>query len=270
MRIWCIWDGHDLLGLMSVLQCYDHEFHLISDHAIWPASSKNQDRQRISIQKLVTYAEWLAIDYIIVPPAYESLIKSSVSIVPLFKSIISNFVAPDSIVNKRGIVWDESFELGLAQEYALSCVKDYSPVFKQSNNKHFQVTPKITQLSVTQMKYHLLTYGKQDRLMRKSRKFELRSLKDAAIDTLVPANYSMLHREKIRRHHLNRKKINVVWEKQIQEIFEGETQWKESDYSVTIHSTDPEGFERTFLSHKKWRWMLERGKGMNIIRNKVV
>jgi hypothetical protein len=60
--------------------------------------------------------------------------------------------------------------------------------------------------------------------MRKSRKFELRSVKDTAIDTLIPANYSMLHREKIRRHHLNRKRINIIGEKQLQEVFEKETQ----------------------------------------------
>jgi hypothetical protein len=74
------------------------------------------------------------------------------------------------------------------------------------------------------MKYHMLTYGKYDRMMRKVRRFQLRALKDAAIDTIIPANWSMLYREKIWSHHLNQKRVTVIGKKHLKELFEEATQ----------------------------------------------
>lgn len=266
MRIGYIGEWHDFLWLMAVLGQYDHEFHCINDHALRPVSAKSIQLQTIAMEQLIVYAKTLACDLLIVAPEYEVylLTQKDLPCLPLFSSLIQTYVSPSSLVNKRWLIGDGNAQLEVVQDYAINSHTWYLPVHKQSNNKHYQQTPILTAKSVSQMKYNLLTYGKQDWLMRKSWKFELRSLKDAAIDTLILANYSMLHREKIRRHHLNRKKINVIGEKYIQAIFEKATQWRESDYSITIHSTDPEGFENTFLSHKKWKWMLERGKSVGV------
>lgn len=251
---------------MSVLGQYGHEFHCINNHSLRPVSAKSLQSQQIAMQQLKVYASSLACDVLIVAPEYEAFFVSQTDIpcLPLFSLLIQEYVSPNSIVNKRWLIGDGSIQLDAVKEYALENHTGYLPVYKQSNNKHYHSIPVVTIKSVPQMKYNLLTYGKQDRLMRKSWKFELRGMKDAAIDTLIPANYSMLQREKIRHHHLNRKKVNIIGAKHIQGIFENATQWKESDYSVTIHSTDPEGFENTFLSHKKWRWMLERGKSVEV------
>lgn len=265
MRIWCIWDWHELLWLMSILWVYNHEYHLISDHAIWPISSKSVTTQHSSIHKMTAYAESLWLDSIIVPPIYESTFNIKAKLLPLFEWLVKDYVLPNSIVNKRWVVWDWSYELDCISKILNEQSKQYLPVYKQSNNRSYTAVPRISQLVTPQMKYHMLTYGKHDRMMRKSRKFELRTLKDAAIDTLIPANRSLLHREKIRRHHCNLKKIRVLWKKHLQEIFESATAWSQNgEYSITIHSTDSEGFKNTFLAHKKRRWMLERGKSIEI------
>lgn len=269
MRIWCIWDGHELLGLMSILQCYDHEFHCISDHKIWPASSKSNLDQELSMKKLVDYTASLELDFVIVPPSYESSFQDDITVLPLFESLVDQYIIPKSLVNKRWVVWDTSYELEKISTILLSSTASYTPEFKQSNNKHYHTTPVVTLLWVPQMKYHMLTYGKHDRMLRKAWRFELRTLKDAAIDTIIPANWSMLYREKIWSHHLNQKRVRVIGKKYLKEVFEEATQWKESNYSVTMHTNDTQGFESTFLSHKKRRWMLERGQSVKINRSQI-
>lgn len=266
MRIGCIWDGHDLLGLMWILGQSDHEYHLITDHRIRPSSTKSAATQRMSMQTLLEYARTLGCDAVVLPPVYEShgLTIEGLKVIPLFATTVEQYVLPWSIVNKRGILTDDLSSTEDLTTSLNASYEGYTPTENQANNKHYQVKPVLTFHQVPQMKYHQLTYAKREWMIRKAWKYELRTLKDAAIDTVILWDYSLLYREQVLRHHLNWKKIDIIWKSQITKVFE-DLCWVKSDaYSITVHTTDAEGFEHTFLSDKKWKWMLERGKSIEV------
>ena len=267
MRIWYIGEWHDFLWLMSVLGVHDHEYHCISDHTIRPSSAKSLQSQQMSMQRLITYTiKTVWCDFIVVPPIYEWYFNKTCpeQCIPLFSRMIDEYIAPNSLVNKRWLVWDSQESFDEISSHVLNLQEKYIPSDRQRTTKPYRSVPVLTWASVPQMKFHMLTYGKNDRMMRKVRKSELRCLKDAAVDTVFFTDWSMLHREKILRHHLNRKRINIVGKKAINAIFSDYTSSKKSSYSVTIHTNDHEWFKKIFLAHKKWRWMLERGKSVEI------
>ena len=95
----------------------------------------------------------------------------------------------------------------------------YQPRPQQKSNSHYTTVPRVTTRLIPEMKYQMLTYSKDDWMMRKVWKTHLRHLKDAAVDTVLPASYGLLYREKVLRHHLNWKKVRIIGKKESQQIF---------------------------------------------------
>jgi hypothetical protein len=96
----------------------------------------------------------------------------------------------------------------------------YTLQANQLNTKSFHKNFPLWSKPVPMWNFFLTTFGKRDRMVRKTIKYDLGYFKDAGVDTLVPMHWGILFYETIIAKRTNRKKIRFHGKESVKRSFE--------------------------------------------------
>lgn len=267
MKIWILTSSPDNLYLFHFLHEYNFSYHIWYDQEWWHRGDKTpefvQKRIEWGLDHLI--AQW--VDKCILPPSRELVFLSTEKyknyVFPLFSDYISQQVLPWSRIGKIGLVGDWS-DLQWANQDALKKLcANYTLNDKQQNIKWFHQPLAYWSKQTPLRKHFLVSLGRKDRMMHNVVKHDLRYFTDAWVDTLIPLNYGYFAydvtiakfflKKKCRWHGI--KKLATVFASLVKE-------YKQTDYAVSISHT---GTLAQLQAEKKWMWLLEKGKSVEII-----
>lgn len=104
MRIGIIGSGYDCALIASRIP-EGYEADCFIDRAWWPWTSKSRDDILPRVEHLVSEAERVGVDWIVVPPCFEEYYKKqNARILPLFAAYLLQHVLPASRVGKIGLM----------------------------------------------------------------------------------------------------------------------------------------------------------------------
>lgn len=239
-----------MLPLFDVLKKYEHEYHVFRDRAYRPRGDKSfhlvHDRIALWIQQLIQEA---GVEALILPPVREvqALQKGlfadilTVPVLPLFTTYVMEHALKYSIIGKVWLLCDYA-DMDLADETLRLLEWSYHLTEHQRSIKKFHAPFALRKKEVRMRKYFLTTYGKRDRMVRKTIKTDLRYFKDAAVDTLIPMSWWMLFYQKMIKHMVSRKHMRFHGPEAVDACFLSIVSWfsPSSWYSVMFHRTDGE------------------------------
>ena len=271
MKIALISSGIDSLALFKFLHRYDHHFLIYFDSLNAPYGEKSLKAWLSFAKTWVARAKDQGAEAIILPPVLELayLNEQWVSkedknlILPLFSQYLLEEVFPYSLVGKIGI-FGEGETLPEAQKLINQVSTSFSLTDNQKNIKKFAF-PFHFWGKDTRIFSHLL-----EKLARKSLlvntviKQDLRYFKDAAVDTVIPLNYSYFLAERTIKKFFNFRKIRFHGLNKLEKSFKNLTQnIQSSPYQVKIHTTDS---VLPLTSSKKMLRLIQRGQSIEIER----
>ena len=271
MKIALISSAMDSLALFKFLHRYDHEFLIYFDSLNAPYGEKSLKVWLSAAKAWILRAKEQAADAVILPPVLELACLNDKEmtneerslILPLFSHYLCDEVFPHSLVGKLGL-FGEGEILRDAQELISQLSASFQPTKNQQNTKKF-VFPFNFWSKDTRIFSHLLQkLARKSLLVNTVIKQDLRYFKDAAVDSLIPLNYSYFLAERTISKFLNFRKIRFHWFDALERTFKSLTQGKEnSPYAVKIHSTDS---ALALTSSKKMLRLLQRGQQTEIQR----
>lgn len=270
MKIWIVASGFEMLPLFTFLNQYEHEYHIFWDWKYWPWGDKSDQLVQKRIHEGCFYLDKLWVDIIIVPPIAELRVVNwdlRKKILPLFQTYLFEYVLKYSLVGKLWLLCDHS-DMVVAQSLLEPLIKKYTLSKNQKNTKKFYQDFPMWKKEIRMWKYFLSTYGARNPMVRKTIKHDLRYLRDAAVDTIVPMSWGFLFYDKMIQSRLNWKKVRFHGLDTVQQCFlkimksdEIKIKSDETKYWVTLHCTDsPE----ILLNEKKWMWVLGKGKRVKV------
>ncbi len=259
MKIGVVSIGNDSLELFDFLHRYDHDYHIYYDVESWPLGEKSSSRATAIVEAWIEYLVSKKVDAIIVPPLFELLLaKTDTVILPLFSDYLLCSCFPWSLIGKIWLLVDPVHTWWEAQKLVHLIEKTYKLSSNQSQTKGFHSPMTYREKDVSLWPLLQRSLSPRDYLINKVVKFDLSYLKDAAIDTIIPTNYSHFAMEKtiIRYHNQKKQKFHGV--RALERSFEKVTSSKNpSNYSVTVHYI---GRNEMLTERKKYLWSLQRGK----------
>ena len=263
MRIGLIGSWYDILPLAEAFLWKDVQLDIYMDRAHRPRWDKSQDLRVEQSKKWVEYLISKWVEKCIVPPMLEKYLMEIYPeyILPLFQTYMSDFVCRYSLVGKLWLLCEHT-DMNIAQDIVSQYTKNAILTWSQSKTKRFHTDRPVWKQAVPMWTYFLTTYGKRDWMVRKSIKHDLRPLKDAAVDTLIPTSRWFLFYTRILHQHNNRKKIRFHGTASVAECIQ-KLLWETSGwYSCTLHTTCD---IPSFTPESKWMRMLGRGGDVKII-----
>ena len=246
------------LILFKFLNKYDFEFMIFWDWNWRPIG----DKWSQSLLQRVEFAvkNYQNVFWIVPPMAEKALSSKFKNIIPLWHNYIYNQVLPYSIVGRLGLVGDFA-SLEMFEKIQKELFQTYTPNDRQKQTKGFQRPPYIWFKEVTLRKYFLLKLSFRDWMVRKIIKFDLRYFKDAKVDTLVPLTWDVFAFEKAIKSKLG-KRIKFHWLKDVEiEFHKLAKDVPKKNYNVEVLANGRVDF---LLREKKWMWLLQRGKQINL------
>lgn len=257
-----------MLSIFQFVHRYDHEYIVWYDDASpfwWDTSSDLvMDRVRLGIDFLLSKG----VDVVVVPPVVELLLnswivdyKSPIQVLPLFSRYVLDQCLPFSLVGKIGIAGDY-LDITLGQEL----LKKLTANFELTDN----------QREIKKFHFPFVWWGKEVRLWRSLLdslswssplvntliKNDLKYFKNAAVDTLIPMNYSYFFVEKTISHLLNFKKTKFHGIAKLESVFQKMLGQKNTDYSVAVFYTGHGSF---LTRNKRLLWLLDKWKSGKLI-----
>lgn len=267
MKIGIVTSGHEMLPLFDVLKKHQHEYHVFRDRAYRPRGDKSfqlvHDRIAAGITQLIAEA---GVEALILPPVREvqalqkwlfNDVLQNIPVLPLFSTYVREHAFRHSIIGKIGLLCDYA-DMDLADETIRLLEASYELTDNQRSIKTFHRPFALRKKEVRMRKYFLTTYGKRDRMVRKTIKYDLRYFKDAAVDTLIPMSRWMLFYQTMIKHMVSRKRMRFHGLEAVEASFATVTAWfSTSAYRVTFHRTGGEemGLEREWegaMRNEKW------------------
>lgn len=179
---------------------------------------------------------------------------------PLFQNYLLHEVLPFSLVGKIGLL-GETEELYQAQELLKNLEKIYSPTPTQKAIKAFSFPFHYRSKACSLIRQLLTHLSRKSFLTNTVLKQELRYFKDANVDTLIPLNYCIFNGERTIKKFLNFKKIRFHGLSTLERSFKKLVSEERSSYKINIYATDSKD---SFLSEKKWIWILQKGKTVDL------
>lgn len=257
MKIGVVGSWYETVVLLELLQLQQVDIELYLDRAIWPSAMKSEELVANSMRKGVEYLLTQGVDYIIVPPVYESLVQHE-KIIPLFKHYLHACVFPYSLVGKLWVLCNRS-----DKKLAIPCIKyhatSYVPSERQQQIRSFDTSFPSRIQEVSHWQLQLPFAGRREWMTDKLIKQDLRGLKDAAVDTLVPLDRSILYREKQINHRMG-SKVRFHGKEKVRELL-----WSFFPVGESIPDTIPScrlhvtASPDALLASKPRRWMLQQG-----------
>lgn len=272
MKIGILTSSNDMLTLFSFLHQKDHEYVVWYDDAsgFWGDLSEKSviDRVRVGMDFLLSKS----VDIVIVPPVIELLLNawtvdytSKIKVLPLFSDYVMKKCLPFSLVGKIGLIWDY-LDIRLGQDHLKKLTSTYVLAENQAKIKKFHMPLVWRSKEVRLWKPLLEQLSRSSILVNSLIKNDLKYFKDAAVDTLIPMNYSYFAAQKNITHLLSTKKIRFHGLEKLASVFEELTTWKTSTYSVSIFYT---GHGEFLTRNKRLLWMLDKGKSGKLNIQKI-
>lgn len=140
-------------------------------------------------------------------------------ILPLFVTYMHDFALKYSLVGKLGLLCDHG-DMQDVQTLLKPLIQAYTLTNNQKNIKKFNKNFPLWKQEVRMWKYFLTTYGKRDWMIRNTIKHDIRPLRDAGVDTIIPLSWGFLFYDKILQSRLNWKKVRFHGTKVVQQCFE--------------------------------------------------
>lgn len=184
-------------------------------------------------------------------------------ILPLFSEYLRMEVFPHSLVGKMGIFGEQEM-LSDAQSLIAQLSSSFSPTANQQNTKKFAFPFHFWSKDTRIFSHLLQKLARKSLLVNTVIKQDLRYFKDAAVDSLIPLNYSYFLAERTISKFLNFRKIRFHGLSALEKSFKNLTEkHQSSSYQVKIHATDS---AYALTSSKKMVRLLQRGQGIEIER----
>lgn len=136
----------------------------------------------------------------------------------MFQEYLINYCFTYSLVGKIGCVGDRS-DIQVAQPLLEKIAATYTLTDNQKNIKKFQQPFARWMKEVPLWKYFLTTLSYSDPMANKVVKFDLRYLKDAGVDTIIPLNYGFFNYQKTITKFLNYKKCRFHKMEKLEGLF---------------------------------------------------
>jgi len=268
MKIGIVTSWFENLALFKFLNKYEFDYHIFWDWNNWPYGDKWFDYSLKKVEEWVAFLIDKWVDYVIVSPIYE-LFLSNEKILKLFTKYLFDNCFKYSLVWKLWFIWDFS-DIQVIQEKIEELSKNYILSENQRKIKKFIFPFSLWNKEVWLWKSFLTKIAFRNFTISKIIKFDLKYFKDAAVDTLIPLNYGYFLFERLIKWKLNQNSIRFHWVDKLEEIFKElvETRKLEGDgiYWVTFYTN----WTLDILSNeKKWLWLLQRGKNLEIIIEKI-
>lgn len=245
MKIWMVMSGYEMSPIFDICRSYKHEWHVFIDWRCWPWWDKSLDLMEERIWLWVAQLiDEHGVEQLILPPVRERKFLTEEHyapykdmVVPLFTTYIHTYAFRYSLVWKLWLLCD-SVHMDLAENIISTLWEEYQLQPNQTSIKSFHRPFALRKKEVRMRKYFQTTYGKRDRMVRKTIKYDLRYFKDAAVDTLIPMDRWMLYYQRILKHMVNRKKLRYHWLDAVQEVCRWLLVWWQDTFSWYIHVTD--------------------------------
>lgn len=264
MRFWLICSWFDTLTLMKFLHRYDHQYNIVRDFALHNYGSHSPqlvlDRAISHIDRLVERG----ISKIFVSPLIELLIKQHHPyhynfLVPIFEQYVKRCFE-HSLIGKIGIIGEYADSIE-AQRTLHNLEKTYHQTEFQSKTKKFSWPFAYRFKKIDLWQWFFGTWGQRSMIINTLVKLDLRYLKDAFVDTIVPFNYGFfLYEKTIKRFIKSKQQFHGI--DILEQIFVSMTKEHKSDkYGVTIFYTDHA--EQLKQARRRVR-LLQRGKTIQL------
>ncbi len=267
MKIWIITSSPDSLYLFQFLHKHNFSYTIWYDQewAHWwdKELSFVQKRIEMGIESLIV--EW--VQKFILPPSRELVFLNDSRyqkyILPLFSTYLMEKVLPWSRMGKIGMIGDWC-DLQHQDLVKAKCVT-YTLLSHQTTTKSFRSPFIYWTKSVPMRKHFLVSLWRKNWMMHNVVKDDLRYFTDAGVDTLIPLNYGYFAYDVTIAKFFRSKKCRWHRLSALADVFATIVFGFPQDvYSVQLIHT---GIVAHLQAEKKWMWLLQRGKGIDVIFN---
>lgn len=265
MKIGILTSWNDMLALFSFLQRYDHEYHVWYDDnfLFWGDKSVDlvMERVAVGIEALVAKG----IDTVVLPPMVELKARNEnlfphVKVLPLFENYVLENCFAYSLVGKIWFFGDR-FDIQEGQKQLTILAKHYHLSENQRQISQFHFPFVYWGKEVRNWKYLLDTCSWSMPLVHHTIKQDLRFFKDAAVDTIIPCNYSyFLAQKALEKARYTKMRFSPF--SILEKIFVDLVGKGDSSYSVSIFCT---GHGEFLKKEKKILWKLGKGN-LDLVR----
>ncbi|MDO4713344.1 MAG: hypothetical protein Q4B28_01485 [bacterium] len=264
MKIGIISSSTESLGLFAWLNRYDHHYLIYLDTRNAPYGDKSFAHSLQAVIQGITTLTAQGTQKIILPPLYELALlldpqvpkNTKNLILPLFSDYLLQQVFPHSLVGKLGLFGDPE-ELHIAQQLIRQLADHFTPTPAQLATKPFRFPFHFWSKETSILKHLLSKLSWKAFLTNTLIKHQLRIFKDAAVDTVIPLNYTSFNAQKTITKFFNFKKIRFHSATHLETIFQHHTQHHTSPYQITVLHNDS-AFPLT--SQKRLLRLLQKGK----------
>lgn len=242
MKIGLVGSWYDMNALFTVLHATEHEFFVVADVACWPWAEKSIDMQCRRIDQAIVFLREQWVQKLVVPPWYELAYGAQCSdIIPLFGTYLRDRVLPLSTVWKLGglCIGSDQLMCPYMQPLLMQAVVSYQRTERQIATRTFQVPFAWWLASASFVTSMMWWWSSKDRMVRKLMKRRLRYFQDAAIDTLIPCDWSLLWWDSLLRTLCRERGVRYQWRSAVAETWKIlSSSWPSSPYQVRYYLTD--------------------------------
>lgn len=264
MKIWLLTSSPDNLYLFRFLNEYNFSYHIWYDQEC----AHRWDKTPLFVeQRIIQWLDYLisqGVEKCILPPIWELVFlkieKYQKYIMPLFSQVLVDAILPKSRVGKIWFIgdWSDLQNQASVQSYINAYVLTDNQKSTKKFNHPFVFWSKETPL----WKHFLIWLEWKNWMMHNVIKHDLRYFLDAWIDTLLPLNYWYLAYDTTITKYLRTKKCHRSTLTNVRSTYDALTkEYTQDVYSVSIIHT---GTLAHLQAEKKWMWLLQKGKQVDI------
>jgi len=252
-----------MLALFSFLHRSEHEYIVRYDDAgaFWGDSSQEFVMNRVSLG--IDFLLSKGVDVIIVSPIVELLLNSwtldyisKIQILPLFSRYVLDECLPFSLVGKIGFMGDY-LDVKIGQDLLKKLTANLVLTDNQRGIKKFHFPLAWWGKEVRLWNPLLENLSWSSTLLNTLIKNDLKYFKNAAVDTVIPMNYSYFWVQKTLQHLFNFNKTRFHGIEKLETVFQKLVTGKSSTYKVSVFHT---GHGEFLTRNKRLLWLLDKWK----------
>jgi len=216
MRLWIYTSGGEAFPLFNFLKRHNHDVVLYVDRNVRPIDDKWAEYRWERMELFFDAMKDKKVDVVIVPPMVECTVMNgeydpSVKVLPLFTTYLENSAFKHSLVGKIGLL-AEPVDFAACQSVieTIAAKSEYRPTKWRSR--------RVKQVPL--WKYYLTHLSVKDWMVRKTIKTDLRYMKNAAVDTLIPTSWAHFWYQAMIKHMVSWKHMRFHGLDALNEAFE--------------------------------------------------
>jgi hypothetical protein len=263
--------GTENLNIVKLCQQLSIDYTIVLDSLFWPY----QDRENtFLIERTIKIMEYMSTQWathFILPPTLELSLfhnNSTFNILPLFNNYLI-YCLNYSLVGKIWFIWWYS-DISQIESLFETMNKKYILTENQNNTKKFKLSKRTKDTSMRW--YFARLFSPRHMMINKVIKTDLRYLKDANVDTIVPLDYSYFNYQKTINSFFNQKKHKFHKRDVLQKIFTNIIHDQKQPlitYNSTLITIYYTWSLHQISENKKWERLLSQGKQQNIEYKKI-